>query len=153
MHMTAGNYDYLFDWVFQQDGSLRMDASATGMDATKDAAGTADDAKYGRLIAPGRVGINHSHFFSFRLDLDVDGAANTLMVDRLRPQRLPAGNPRRSIWAVETTPAATEKEAKRQSTMTEPEIWRIVNPGVNGTYGGPVGYQVEGHSAMTAAGA
>lgn len=149
MYMTAGNYDYLFDWVFQQDGSLRMDASATGMDATKDAAGTADDAKYGRLIAPGRVGINHSHFFSFRLDLDVDGTANTLMVDRLRTHRLPADNPRRSIWAVETTPASTEKDAKRHSTMTAPEIWRIVNPSVNGTYGGPVGYQVEGHSAMT----
>jgi primary-amine oxidase len=149
MYMTAGNYDYLFDWVFQQDGSLRMDASATGMDATKTAAGTADDAKYGRLIAPGRVGINHSHFFSFRLDLDVDGPANTLMVDRLRTKRLPADNPRRSIWAVETTAAATEKEAKRHSTMTEPEIWRIVNPTINGAYGGPVGYQVEGHSAMT----
>jgi primary-amine oxidase len=126
-----------------------MDASATGMDATKSAAGTADDEKYGRLIAPGRVGINHSHFFSFRLDLDVDGAANTLMVDRLRPQRLPADNPRRSIWTVESTPAATEKDAKRHSTMMEPEIWRFVNPGMIGTYGGPVGYQVEGHSAMT----
>lgn len=149
MYMTAGNYDYLFDWVFQQDGTLKMDASATGMDATKTAAGTAEDVKYGRLIAPGRVGINHSHFFSFRLDLDVDGAANTLLVDRLRPQRLPADNPRRSIWAVETLAAATEKEAKRHSTMTDPEIWRIVNPGVNGAYGGPVGYQVEGHGAMT----
>lgn len=149
MYMTAGNYDYLFDWVFQQDGTLRMDASATGMDATKTAAGTTDDAKYGRIIAPGRVGINHSHFFSFRLDLDVDGVSNTLMVDRLRPQRLPADNPRRSIWTVETTPAATEKEAKRHSTMMEPEIWRVVNPAINGAYGGPVGYQIEGHSAMT----
>lgn len=149
MYMTAGNYDYLFDWVFQQDGTLKMDASATGMDATKTATGTAEDTKYGRLIAPGRVGMNHSHFFSFRLDLDVDGAANTLLVDRLRTQRLPADNPRRSIWAVETTPAAKEKDAQRHSTMTEPEIWRFVNPGVTGPYGGPVGYQVEGHSAMT----
>jgi primary-amine oxidase len=149
MFMTAGNYDYLFDWVFQQDGTLKMDASATGMDATKGAAGNAEDEKYGRLIAPGRVGINHSHFFSFRLDLDVDGASNTLMVDRLRTQRLPAENPRRSIWTVETNAAATEKDAKRHSTMMEPEIWRFVNPGVTGAYGGPVGFQVEGHSAMT----
>lgn len=149
MYMTAGNYDYLFDWVFQQDGTLRMDAAATGMDATKAAAGRAEDEQYGRMIAKGRVGMNHSHFFSFRLDLDVDGTANTLMVDRLRTQRLPADNPRRSIWAVETQAARNEKDAMRHSTMNAPEIWRIINPGVPGPFGNPVGYQVDGHSAMT----
>lgn len=149
MYMTAGNYDYLFDWVFQQDGTLRMDAGASGMDATKGALGNAEDERYGRLVAPGRVGVNHSHFFSFRLDLDVDGTQNTLLVDRLMPQRLPADNPRRSIWTVQTTEARTEKEAQRHSTMTQPEIWRIVNPGVRGPFGGPVGYQIEGHGAMT----
>lgn len=149
MYMTAGNYDYLFDWVFQQDGELKMNAGASGMDATKGAAGTADDEKYGRLIAPGRVGVNHSHFFSFRLDLDVDGPANSLLVDRLVQQRLPADNPRRSIWTVETNEARTEKGAMRHSTMNAPEIWRIVNPSVKGPYGGPVGYQIDGHSAMT----
>src|SRR5690606_36067683 len=65
------------------------------------------------------------------------------------PQRLPAANPRRSIWTVQTNEARTEKDAKRHSTMTAPEIWRIVNPDVRGAYGGPVGYQIEGHSAMT----
>ncbi len=149
MYMTAGNYDYLFDWVFQQDGTLRMDASATGMDATKAAAGTADDEQYGRLIAPGRVGINHSHFFSFRLDMDVDGTANTLLVDRLVPRKLPADNPRRSIWTVETSAAKAEKDAMRHSMMNAPEIWRFVNPSVKGAYGGPVGYQIEGHNALT----
>ncbi len=149
MYMTAGNYDYLFDWVFQQDGTLRMDAGASGMDATKTAAGTPDDEQYGRIIAPGRVGVNHSHFFSFRLDLDVDGPNNSLLVDRLMPQKLPADNPRRSLWTVETNEARNEADAKRHSTMHAPEIWRIVNPSVAGPYGGYVGYQIDGHSAMT----
>lgn len=149
MYMSAGNYDYLFDWVFQQDGALRLDAAATGMDATKGAAGTADDEKYGRMIAPGRVGINHSHFFSIRLDMDVDGTSNTLMVDRLVTTKLPADNPRRSIWTVETNAAASERDAMRMSMMTAPEIWRIVNPGVKGVFGSPVGYQIEGHSALS----
>jgi primary-amine oxidase len=148
MYMTAGNYDYLFDWVFQQDGALRLDAAATGMDATKGAAGTADDEKYGRMIAPGRVGINHSHFFSIRLDMDVDGTSNTLMVDRLVTTKLPKDNPRRSIWTVDTKPAANERDAMRMSMMTAPEIWRIVNPAVKGAFGSPVGYQIEGHSAL-----
>lgn len=148
MYMTAGNYDYLFDWVFQQDGTLKMDASATGMDATKTAAGTAADEQYGRLIAPGRVGMNHSHFFSFRIDLDVDGPGNSLHVDRLRTQRLPAENARRSVWTTETVEARTEREGMRMSTMAEPELWRFVNPAVKGPYSGFVGYQIDSHSAM-----
>lgn len=148
MYMTAGNYDYLFDWVFQQDGSLKMDASATGMDATKTASGTAADEQYGRLIAPGRVGMNHSHFFSFRIDLDVDGPSNSLHVDRIRTQRLPAENPRRSLWATETVEARTEREGMRMSTMAAPELWRFVNPAVKGPYSGLVGYQIDSHSAM-----
>jgi primary-amine oxidase len=149
MFMTAGNYDYLFDWVFQQDGTLKMNLGATGMDQTKGISGKGNDELYGRLIAPNLVGVNHSHFFSFRLDMDVDGTANSLMVDRLQTERLPEANPRRSLWKVLSNAARTESEAQRHSTMSEPEIWRIVNPGVAGAYGSPVGYQIDGHGAMT----
>lgn len=155
MFMTAGNYDYLFDWVFEQNGSLKLNAGATGMDQTKgaksrDATGETDDDKYGRFIAPFLVGVNHSHFFSFRLDLDVDGTANTLMVDRLTTERLPESSARRSLWKVVSTPARSETEGMRHSTMTEPELWRVVNPGIKGPYGDPVGYEISGaHGAMT----
>src|SRR5262249_39889820 len=153
MFMTAGNYDYLFDWVFEQNGSLKLNAGATGMDQTKgarsrDATGESDDDKYGRFIAPFLVGGNHSHFFNFRLD--VDGTANTLMVDRLVTERLPDSSARRSLWKLASTPARTEREGMRHSTMTEPELWRVVNPGVKGPYGDPVGYEIAGgHGAMT----
>jgi primary-amine oxidase len=149
MFMTAGNYDYLFDWVFQQDGTLKMNLGATGMDQTKGISGKGNEELYGRLIAPNLVGVNHSHFFSFRLDLDVDGTANSLVVDRLQTERLPESNPRRSLWKVLSSTARTESEAQRHSTMSEPEIWRLVNPGVAGAYGSPVGYQIDGHGAMT----
>ena len=149
MFMTAGNYDYLFDWVFQQDGTLRVNLGATGMDQTKGISGKGNDEVYGRLVAPNLVGVNHSHFFSFRLDLDVDGPANSLIVDRLQTERLPEANPRRSLWKVQSLTARTESEAQRHSTMSEPEIWRIVNPGVLGAYGSPVGYEVDGHGALT----
>jgi primary-amine oxidase len=149
MFMNAGNYDYLFDWVFQQDGTLRVDIGATGMDQVKGASGKPADELYGRLIAPNLVGVNHSHFFSFRLDLDVDGPSNSLLVDQLRTELQPATNARKSLWKVQTTSAKTESDAMRHSTMSEPEIWRIVNPTVNGAYGTPVGYEVDGHGAMT----
>jgi primary-amine oxidase len=166
MIMTAGNYDYLFDWVFQQNGSLKVNTGATGQDQVKGVrnrgllagtngmngnsgggsggGGAVRDDMYGRFIAPNLVGVNHSHFFSFRLDLDVDGIANTVMVDRLVTERQPAANPRKSLWKVETVTARTEKDAMRHSTMAQPEMWRVVNTGVAGAYGDPVGYEVGG---------
>ena len=149
MYMNAGNYDYLFDWTFQQDGTVKVALGATGMDQVKGITGTGNDEAYGRLIAPRLVGVNHSHFFSFRLDMDVDGPSNSLLVDRLQTERLPAGNPRRSIWKATTTEAQREADAQRMSSMTAPEIWRIVNTGVKGAYGAPVGYEIEGMGAMT----
>ena len=103
MFMTAGNYDYLFDYVFMQDGTLQIRVGASGMDQTRtvhaaDATEARENARrtgapredlYGRFIAPHLVGVNHSHFFSFRLDLDVDGPSNALAVDRLVTERLP----------------------------------------------------------------
>ncbi|MFW6200330.1 MAG: hypothetical protein ACOC8K_07150, partial [Gemmatimonadota bacterium] len=35
MIMGAGNYDYLFDWVFRQDGSIHVNMAATGIDQMK----------------------------------------------------------------------------------------------------------------------
>ena len=149
MYMNAGNYDYLFDWTFQQDGTIKVSLGATGMDQVKVAAGTPQDETYGRLIAQRLVGVNHSHFFSFRLDMDVDGPANSLLVDRLATERLPESNPRRSVWTATTTEARREADAQRMSSMSAPEIWRIVNPSVKSAWSGAPGYEIEGMGAMS----
>ncbi|MCU0633711.1 MAG: hypothetical protein MUE41_02460 [Gemmatimonadaceae bacterium] len=149
MHMNAGNYDYLFDWVFGEDGGITVNLGATGMDQVKTATGTPDDLRYGRPIAERLIGVNHSHFFSFRLDLDVDGPDNTLLIDRLERALLPPDNPRRSIWVPNTLTAQVERDGQRHSPMQAPELWRIVNPSVRNPYGTPVGYEIEGHGAMS----
>ncbi len=156
MIMQAGNYDYLFDWVFKQDGGIRVNLAATGIDqvmtveaesaATDE--GDADD-RYGRFVAPYTVALNHSHFFNFRLDFDVDGTDNSLAVDRIVTEELPADNPRRSVWRVETETPGREAEGMRTSTLTAPEHWRVVNPSRIGPQGYPSGYLVEGHGART----
>jgi primary-amine oxidase len=155
MILTAGNYDYLFDWVLRQDASIGINVGATGVDQVKgamgkDATAGLDDMAYGRFIAPFLIGINHSHHFSFRLDLDVDGQANSVVVDKLVTDRLAPGAGRKSIWKVESSTARTEADGKRHTTMTAPELWRVVNPAVKGAYGDPVGYEIGGgHGAMT----
>jgi len=153
MFIAAGNYDYLLDYVFLQNGSLQVRIGASGIDqmrtvkpvdAVQARAMAPDQELYGRFIAPHLVGVNHSHFFSFRLDLDIDGRSNSLAVDRLTTKRLPHGTPRTSLWNFHTDIPQRELEAKRQTTIDKPELWRIINPGKPGVYGDPVGYQIAG---------
>jgi Cu2+-containing amine oxidase len=96
---TVGNYDYVFDWVFQQDGSIRGAVGATGIAEAKGVASrtVADDADgrdgaYGHFVSEHTVAPNHDHFFVYRLDLDVDGTNNSLVVDSLQKKRLPEGD-------------------------------------------------------------
>jgi primary-amine oxidase len=156
MIIGAGNYDYIVDWIFMQEGMIRVNVGATGIDqvkgartrgAERTASGERED-RYGRFIAPFLVGVNHSHFLSFRLDMDVDGTANSFVVDKLATERLPANNPRKSIWVVNSTVAAVEKDAMRHSTMESPEFWRVVNPSVSGPFGDPVGFEIGGSHAQ-----
>ena len=153
MFITAGNYDYLLDYVFLQNGSLQVRIGASGIDqmrtvkaanATEARRMSPDEELYGRFIAPHLVGVNHSHFFSFRLDLDVDGTMNALAVDRLATKRMPDGSPRASLWNFHTEVLKNELDAKRQTTINQPEFWRIINPETPGPYGDPVGYQITG---------
>jgi primary-amine oxidase len=154
---TFGNYDYAFDWIFRQDGTICVRVAATGLDEVKGAksrnADEDHDGKadmYGRFIAENTVGVNHDHYFSFRLDFDVDGTANSFVRDRLSVQRLPASSPRKSLWVAEPETAKTEQQAKLHMSMEQPEIWRVVNPNVKSPLGYPVGYELmPGENAMS----
>lgn len=146
-----GNYDYVFDWIFRQDGSIRVRAGATGQDEIKSvksrtAAEDTDgkDGMYGRFVAENIVGVDHDHFFSFRLDFDVDGTSNSFVRDKLRVKRLPADNLRKSVWVAEPEIAKTEEQAKARMSMEQPEVWRVINPNVKSPLGYPVGYELMG---------
>jgi len=150
-----GNYDYIFDWVFQQDGTIRVRAGASGWDqvhTVKNATaadGVEEAVKYGRFIAEHYVGPDHDHFFSFRLDFDVDGTANSFVRDKLVMKRLPEGSLRKSLWVAEPETAKTEEQAKARMNMEAPEAWRIVNPNIKNPLGYPVGYELmPGDNAM-----
>ena len=159
MIMGAGNYDYLFDWIFRQDGTIRVNLAATGIDQMKAvAAKNADEAtadngnahdRYGRFVAPHLVAVNHSHIFNFRFDFDIEGPDNTLMLDRLVTEVQKEGNPRRSVWRVESEVARRENNAKRTASLNAPEYWRVVNPSRVGLLGYPRGYLIEGHGIMS----
>jgi primary-amine oxidase len=111
---------------------------------------TGEDGRYGRFIAENTVGIDHDHFFSFRLDFDIDGTANSFVRDKIQMKRLPPDNPRKSLWVAEPEIAKTEEQAKALMSMEKPEDWRIINPNVKSSLGYPVGYELmPGENAMS----
>ena len=131
---TVGNYDYILDWVFDNKGQLTYRLGASGLDAVKGVAANslsdksaAADTKYGPLIAPGLAGINHDHFFSVRLDVDIDGTNNRFVRDKLVVNSQPGGSKRTSIWGVERDVAKNDTAAKYRLSYDNPALWRVEN--------------------------
>ena len=70
---TVGNYEYGFFWYFYQDGSIEHEIKMTGIVSTG-ALMPGVTPKYGQRLNPdGLYAPIHQHYFSFRLDIDVDG--------------------------------------------------------------------------------
>jgi primary-amine oxidase len=156
---TVGNYDYLFDWRFEQSGSIVVAVGATGIlevkavdekraDGTLSAhlAGKDADGKevqFGQLVAPGIDGVDHDHYFSYRLDLDVDGQDNSLMIDKLVPYKLPDSSPgRKWIWAMKPEMAHTESDAKLNVSIEHPAMWRFASESVKNALGQPTSFEI-----------
>src|SRR5581483_438588 len=148
MAASIGNYDYLFDWVFDDAAEIEVRVGATGIDALKGVGArrmadptAAADTRTGTLVAPNLVAVNHDHYFNFRLDLDVDGPANSFVEDVYRTVALPAASPRRSLYVVEPRFAAGEKAAMLDGGHG-PGKFRIVNEGRNNGVGNAVSYEL-----------
>jgi len=143
---VLGNYDYVLDWQFQQDGSIRVSVGATGIvevDAVNQRiADGGDDHEFGRFVDEHIVAINHDHYFNFRLDLDVDGATNRFVVDRLAQRILPPESPRRSIWVREPFFPERESLAKLNINLARPALWRVLSESDVNAVGNPTSYQL-----------
>ena len=134
-----GNYEYGFDWIFHQDGALEMRVALTGIMAFKGVAGAMHDP-YSHLVAPNLAAPHHQHFFTFRLDLDVDGLANRALEMNSVP--VPAGprNPHGGAFLMQETPLATERQAQRKINLESSRRWIVVNPSAANSLGQPAGY-------------
>ena len=155
MAPVVGNYDYIIDYVFNRAGDIEVRAGAAGIDAVKAVAAqsmadesAAEDTAYGTLISPGRVGINHDHYISFRIDMDVDGAGNRAVFDEVTPQRLPPRRrDRRNIWTV--SPRTIETAGPLAYSIADGFLRIGSTERINGL-GNPTSYQLyPGHTTTS----
>jgi primary-amine oxidase len=132
---TLGNYDYVVDYVFTPQGNIKLRVGATGFDAIKSVAAADMDAEtakgdtaFGALIAPFTVAPNHDHYFNFRLDLDVDGTANTLSRDVFVAGPAAADSARKSLWTTKTQRFVKEGPVVSDHAAMSGQMLRVVNP-------------------------
>ncbi len=147
--VTVGNYDYGFDWIFRQDGSLELEAQLTGILLAKGVGTGADTDGIATPIGQYVAAPNHQHFFNFRLDFDIDGTANSVVETNTRG--LPAGsaNPYGNAFAAEETILRHEREARRELDDAANRSWKVINPTETNSLGLHPGYMlVPGENAV-----
>ena len=74
---TVSNYDYGFFWYFYLDGTIAAEVKLTGIIQTQ-AVPAGRRVPYANPVTPDLAGPHHQHLFCFRLDMCVDGPANSV---------------------------------------------------------------------------
>jgi primary-amine oxidase len=79
MICTVANYEYLFKWVFKQDGTTELEVRLTGILNTYTAAEGEKVDKFGTLVGPRVQAHHHQHIFCLRVDPMIDGLNNSVV--------------------------------------------------------------------------
>jgi primary-amine oxidase len=165
---TVGNYDYVYKWVFRQDGSFAFEAELQGLILNKTVdditcrtcaaqaeAGPGvyeDDPPFGALVSPQIEGVFHQHWVNLRMDFDIDGPTNA--VEECETEALPvdpASNLRGRAFTLRRTVFGREKQAERNCNPASNRVWVVYNPGVKSSLGHFAGYEIEPTGNTTSA--
>lgn len=138
---NVGNYDYGFYWSFHQNGDIQVELKLTGV-LSVGAIAPDKVPTHGTLISPQLYAPIHQHHFVFRLDMDVDGAANSLY--EINTVAEPEGpmSPYGTSFRAEATLLGSELKAARDADPRGGRVWLVANPNTRNAVGGPTGYKI-----------
>ncbi len=127
-HATVANYEYLVYWRFYQDGNIECEVRATGLMVTTPYAADGEPPPTGTVVDNRTYAPFHQHFLVARLDLDVDGDANTVMEVDSQALPISAENPYGLAVVTKATPVRSESESARDFSWATQRSWKVVNP-------------------------
>jgi primary-amine oxidase len=143
-HATVANYEYLVYWRLYTDASIECEIRATGIMVTTHL--RPGETAPGTIVDTGTYAPFHQHFIVARLDLDVDGTANT--VYRCDSEAAPMGrdNPLGLTLTQRQTPLRTEAEGQQDYRWETQRTWKVVSDERRNRLGTPTGYKlIPGH--------
>src|SRR3954451_9846345 len=127
-HVTVANYEYLVYWRFYQDGNIECEVRATGLMVTTPFAADGTPPATGTVVDKQTYAPFHQHFLVARLDLDVDGAGNTVYEVDSRALPVSDSNPYGLAVVTDATPVRSESESARDFNWSAQRSWQVVNP-------------------------
>jgi primary-amine oxidase len=138
-HVTVANYEYLVYWRFYQDGNIECEVRATGIMVTTPFAG--DEAPpYGTVVDTQTYAPIHQHFLTVRLDMEVDGPENTVVMTETAQPPIGPDNPYGLALTQRSVPLTTE--GGFDLDWSTQRAWKITNPNVRNKVGSPVAYKL-----------
>ncbi|MFD4668709.1 primary-amine oxidase [Lentzea sp. NPDC058450] len=145
---TIGNYDYGYYWYLYLDGSIELEAKATGI-VFCGAGAEGSSNPHATEIAPGLFAPVHQHLFCARLDVEVDGERNSL--HEVDVVGVPTGpdNPHGNAFTWRSTPLRTEREAQRMADPARARVWEIRSADRVNRLGRPTAYQLVPQACAT----
>ncbi len=138
---TVGNYEYGFFWYFYLDGSIQAEVKLTGIIQTQ-AVEPGTRVPYANPVTPELAGPHHQHMFGFRLDMCLDGPANSVYEVDAVPVPPGPDNPYGNAFTARATLLETESAAQRMAAPERSRYWKIVNHGSRNAVGEPVAYKL-----------
>jgi primary-amine oxidase len=138
---TVGNYDYGFYWSLHQDGTIELEAKLTGIVLTRGVTPELELASATR-IAPDLAAPHHQHLFNVRLDMAVDGFANTVQEVDVVAAEPSEDNPYEQAIVTRSTPILRESEGRRHIDPGAARTWTVSNANRRNHVGEPTAYKL-----------
>ena len=140
-HATVANYEYLVYWRFYQDGTIECEVRATGIMVTSHYEG--DTAPpYGTVVDDHTYAPTHQHFIVARLDMEVDGPANTVVETHSEALPVSEQNPYGLAIVQRERPLRTESEGRQDVDWASQRAWKVTSAERRNAWGRPTAYKL-----------
>jgi primary-amine oxidase len=146
-HATVANYEYLVYWRFHEDGNIQCEVRATGIMVTTPFAGD-EPPPYGTVVDVQTYAPIHQHFLTARLDLDIDGTDNTVVMSETAQLPIGPDNPHGLALTQRSVPLRTEDEGKQDVNWATQRAWKVTNTNRRNKVGGAVAYKLVPDAAV-----
>ncbi|KAL8327344.1 hypothetical protein RB597_003593 [Gaeumannomyces tritici] len=142
---TIGNYDYLWDYGFWVDGTVTVDAHASGY-VQANYYRPDDEGLWGPRIEETIAGTLHSHVMNFKVDFDLVDSKNTFQKTEIVVENVTQPwFPERGAFEMmkyKVSELQTEDEGLLQTPANGQAMYAVINKEHKNKWGVPRGYRI-----------